>query len=176
MCFAVSYSKIHSRTRLLFSVKVAPLFQMYSRQYPTQYGWLSGGASNPNPNPNPDPDPMHTRIFAGKGDVHNIPWAKCALAELKSTPRRRFRTKTRSGRRSTGKVIWPPQKTVTDKNRRKAPDFGFRLHDAPHMGDMDENNPKHWISQLLVVPDVFHFDSHVDLAYSNHTLCVGGLS
>ena len=124
---------------------------------------------------NPDPDPMHTRIFAGKGDVHNIPWAKYALAELKSTPRRRFRTKTRSGRRSTGKVIWPPQKTVTDKNRRKAPDFGFRLLDAPHMGDMDENNPKHyWISQLLVVSDVFHFDSHVDSAYSNHTLCVGG--
>ena len=65
----------------------------------------------PSPFPaNPDPDPMHTRIVAGKGDVHNIPWAKCALAELKSTPRRRFRTKTRSGRRSTGKVMWPPKK------------------------------------------------------------------
>ena len=76
-----------------------------------------------------------------------------------------------------GKLYAPPPKTVTDKNRRKAPDFGFRLLDAPHMGDMDENNPKHyWISQLLVVPDVFHFDSHVDLAYSNRTLCVGGLS
>ena len=42
--------------------------------------------------------------------------------------------------------------------------FGFRLHDAPNTGDMDENNPKHWNSQLLVVPDVFHFNLHVDFA------------
>ena len=38
------------------------------------------------------------------------------------------------------------------------------------MVDMDENNPKHWNSQVLVVPDVFHFDLHVDFASSNHAL------
>ena len=53
---------------------------------------------------------------------------------------------------------------------------GFRLHDAPHKGDMDENNPKRWNSQLLVVPDVLHSDLHIDFASSNLALFVGGLS
>ena len=93
---------------------------------------------------------MYT-IFSGQ----SVPWQSS-----NRRPGADFGQKRVLDEEAPGKLCGPPQKTVTDKNRRKAPDFGFRLHDAPHMGDMDENNPKHyWISQLLVVPDVFHFDS-----------------
>ena len=38
-----------------------------------------------------------------------------------------------------------------------------------------KTTPRHWNSQLLVVPDVFHFDLHVDFASSNHALFCGGV-
>ena len=53
--------------------------------------------------------------------------------------------------------------------------FGSRLHDAPYMGDMEEDSHNRWDSQLLVVPGVVHFDSSVGLASSPCTL-LGGLS
>ena len=36
------------------------------------------------------------------------------------------------------------------------PNFGSRLHEAPHVGDMSDNEPKRGISQLLVVLG-YHF-------------------
>ena len=67
-------------------------------------------------------------------------------------------------------------KTVTKQIVIQLLILGFRLHDAIHVRDMDENNPKRWNSQLLDVPDVFHFDLHVGIASSNHALFVRGLS
>lgn len=38
---------------------------------------------------------------------------------------------------------------------------GFRLHDAPHMCDSGENDPKRSSLQLLDMLGFYHFDSHV---------------
>ena len=50
----------------------------------------------------------------------------------------------------------------------------FRLHGAPHVGDIGENEPKHWNPQLPVVLSVFDFDSYTDLAASNQPLVWAG--
>lgn len=47
---------------------------------------------------------------------------------------------------------------------------GFRLPEAPHVGDVDENNPKVESAQLLGVVGFCYFDLHVDLASSNQPL------
>ena len=36
--------------------------------------------------------------------------------------------------------------------------FGLRLHEAPHIGDIGENEPKPWNGKLLVVLGSFHFN------------------
>ena len=38
------------------------------------------------------------------------------------------------------------------------------MREAPHMGDIGENEPMRWYSKLLVVPSFFYFDLRVDFA------------
>ena len=54
--------------------------------------------------------------------------------------------------------------------------IGFRLHGAPHTGDVDEDKHKRSNYQLLVAPGFFHFDLLEDFASQNRALFVGVLS
>ena len=65
-------------------------------------------------------------------------------------------------------------KTATEKMAVQRLMFGFRVHEAPHMGDMVKNEPKRLYSKLLVGLGFFHFDFRVDFASPNQPLFWGG--
>ena len=52
--------------------------------------------------------------------------------------------------------------------------FGFRVHEAPQMGDMGENKLKGCYSEPLVGLGLFHFEFRADFAYPNQPRFVGG--
>ena len=67
------------------------------------------------------------------------------------------------------------QKTVRKRTVMQRLMCGFRLHVAPHVSDISENEPKHWNSQLPVVLSFFRFDSCADIASSNQPLLGAGV-
>ncbi|CAM9385414.1 unnamed protein product [Sphacelaria rigidula] len=51
----------------------------------------------------------------------------------------------------------------------------FRLHEAPHTGDIGENDPMHHGFQVPGVLGLRHFCPHVDFASSNKPIFLRGL-
>lgn len=54
--------------------------------------------------------------------------------------------------------------------------FGFRLHEVHRMGDVVEDEPKRWNSQLIVVPGFIHCDLRLDVVSPNQPRFGGVLS
>lgn len=81
----------------------------------------------------------------------------------------------RSNEYRSGPVIILPLPPISPKTTTRGTVIqrmvaGSRLHEAPHLGEIDENDPQCDSFRLLSVHDFHNFDLHADFASSNRPL------